>query len=105
MWLISNALTGGQRAVRPGRQRPGEDRRDDDVGGDGGRRPRVQHLGQGVRGPGQQPRVGQPAAADGRAGMRGETEAVRHVPDDDEPGHRIADRLRVFPSKVVDDDT
>lgn len=88
----------GQRAVRADRQRTGEDRRDDDAGGDGGRRPRVQRAGQGVRGPGQRSRVRQPVAADRRAGLRVETEAVRQLPDDDQPGDRFADRLRSFPS-------
>jgi len=94
-------VAGGQRAVRADRQRTGEDRRDDDAGGDGGRRPRVQRAGQGVRGPRQRPRVRQPVAADRRARVRGETEAVRQLPDDDQPGDRFADRLRSFPSTFL----
>lgn len=94
----TRVLAGRQRTVRSGRQRPGENRRDHDVGGDGGRRPRIQGVGEGVRGPRQQPRVGQPTAADRRPRVRDETQAVRQLSDDHESGNRFADSLRILPS-------
>jgi len=98
---VDRVLADRQRTVRTDRQRSSENRRDHDVGRDGGRRPRVQHLGEGMRGQRQQPRVGQSTAAYRRPRVRVETQTFRQLPNDDEPGYWFVDSLRILPSKFI----